>query len=92
VLSKLLTCGRGRDGLSLIVAVRLLADGLPVGRAACIAPRQARRGAVSAIVGGIAGGIAGVGGNVGGRGFREAGEAPFRFLIFGGVHGVEAEG
>ncbi len=43
-------------------------------------------------MGGIAGGIDGVGGSVRGRGFGEAGEAPFRFLIFGGVHGVEVEG
>jgi len=63
-----------------------------VGRAACIAPRQARRGAVGAIVGGVAGGVAGVGGNVGGGGFGEAGEAPFGLLLFGGVHGLEVEG
>jgi len=86
-------CSCGGDGLPLVVAVRLLADGLAaVGGAAGVATGQAGRGAVGAVVGGVAGGVDGLGGGVGRGGFGEAGEAPFGFLVFGGVHGLEVRG
>lgn len=91
--SDILTGGRSGNGLPLIIAIRLLTNGLPaVGRAAGVAACQTRRGAVCAIVRGIAGGVAGVGRGMRGGGFGKAGDAPFRFLVLGGVHGSEVEG